>query len=147
MKTDEPSGHGMGHGAEGLSGQIESWDKQLEHHIKQQAQQVANQECDVDASPISCKIKVGEWVVELMLLGDDWDCGDLFAADKWTYRSDQTTVTYSVDETDPMEEIRERLTDSLRPLVADKTPFSEDMLSFSKTTWNDDTYDHYRFDI
>lgn len=146
MRIDNVSGHGMA-SAETVSGQIDDWDAQLQHHIQQQAQQVATQECDADASPTSCDVMPNKWTVELLLLGDEWDSGDLFVADSWKYRNDDVRVTYKVDETDSMAQIRERLEDTLMPLVVDETPFDESMLQLQSVTWDNDRHSHFKFDL
>jgi hypothetical protein len=146
MIINNVSAHGMS-GAETVSGQIDDWDAQLEHHVQQQAQQVATQECDADASPTSCDVMAGTWSVELLLLGDEWDSGDLFVADSWKYRADDVRVSYKIDETDAMAQIRDRLEDALIPLVVDRTPFEDNMLNLQSVSWDNDRHSHFKFDL
>jgi hypothetical protein len=45
-------------------------------------------------------------IVELLLLEDERDSGDLLVADSWKYRNDDVRVTYKADETDAIAQIR-----------------------------------------
>lgn len=145
MNVRALSGHGMS-GSEHVSGHIDDWDQQIKHHIKQQAQQVANQECDADASPLSVTVSSGSWRVKLLLIGD-WDAANLFVADQWSLKQDDATVTYEVDETDPMSEIRARLDDAIVDTVAAEMPFDADMMDLRSLSWYDSRDAHFKLEL
>jgi len=117
-----------------LTAHIDDWQQaQVKHHIRQQGIQIARDEIDVAHDVTRVKATPSGWEVEAVVLEDVDDddlAGHLFTSDNWSWNDDKVVVScYMDNETDQQEQIRGRVGDEIIPIVANRTPFSTDMMA------------------
>jgi len=129
-----------------LTANIEDWQgAQAKHHIRQQGIQIARNKIDVAHDVVNVKASSGGWEVKAIVLGDADDddlAGHLFTSDSWNWGDDNVTVSCFMDsETDQQEQIRTRAADEIAPIVANRTPFTMDMMTLKAVTIREDFRD------
>ena len=129
-----------------LTANIDDWGgTQVKHHIRQQGIQIARSEIDVAHDVVNVKASSSGWEVKAVVLGDADDddlAGHLFTSDSWNWGDDNVTVSCFMDnETDQQEQIRTRAADEIMLIVANRTPFTMDMMTLKAVTIRDDFHD------
>lgn len=141
--------NGLSTGAETVSVDVERWSDNLRHHLRQQAVQIGQNNIDVPHDVTSITAARPYWTVKAVLLSD-WEMGDLFVADSWRYTVDgdgeDVTVTYEGDNTDPRDQILDRVEDAVAEEIAEETKLEVDMLDLVNVRLNEH-HDSVKFEL